>query len=237
MASSFNTKNGSVVFVCMNEIIVFAGPSLPKRPDLTWKPLLEQVQLRPPAQHGDLLAVMNERPRTLVLLDGYYFDGCNHIVPAVKPEELLSALGARVKIIGAASMGAIYAAELSQYGITGIGQVFEWFRDGILQGSDELVILHLPEEFGYQHMTIALVEIRYALQQLVNEQIISTTASQSFIQATKELPFTERSSDVILQLAYSYLNESSVEILRRSLISNSVKQADAKLALQLACSS
>lgn len=221
----------------MNKIVVFAGPSLPTNPDLTWEALLERMQIRPPAQEGDILAVIDDRPRTLVLIDSYYFDGCDYTVAAIKPQELISAITAGIQIIGAASMGAIYAAELSQYGVVGVGQVFEWFRDGILQGSNELVILHLPEEFGYQHVTIALVEVRYALQQLVNYRLVSSSSSQSFIQAIKELPFIERSLDIILQLAHSYLNQSMTEALRISLTSSSVKQADTKLALQLACSS
>ena len=220
----------------MTKIIAFAGPSLPQSPDLTWKPLLEEVQIRPPAQDGDITAALDEEPQVLVLLDGYYFDGCDHLVPAVKPQELLSALDAGVQIIGAASMGAIYATELNQYGIVGVGQVFEWFRDGILQGNDELIILHLPQEFGYQGITVAVVEVRYALQQLVGDRVLSSTDAQLLIEAIKAQPFTERSLDVILQLACSLLDKTTSELLRLALASNSVKRSDAKLALQLACS-
>lgn len=220
----------------MAQIITFAGPSLPAIPDSTWNSLLNQVQLRPPAQEGDILAAIDNHPHTLVLIDGYYFDGRDHIVAAVKPQELIAAVNAGIRIIGAASMGAIYAAELGQHGVVGVGQVFEWFRDGILQGSDELVILHLPEEFGYQHITVALVEVRYALQQLVNDQLISSTSSQLLIETIKELPFTERSLEIILKIVGKHLDEATSELLRLNLLSNSVKQADTRLAFQLACS-
>ncbi|MBD2020223.1 hypothetical protein H6F43_08495 [Leptolyngbya sp. FACHB-36] len=219
----------------MTRIITFAGPSLPKSPDLSWKLLLEQVQIRPPAQDGDVTAALDEKPEVLVLLDGYYFDGRDHLVPAVKPQELLLALNAGVQIIGAASMGAAYAAELSQFGVVGVGQVFDWFRAGILQGNDELIILHLPQEFGYQGITVAVVEVRYALQQLVGDRVLSSTNAQLLIQAIKAQPFTERSLDVILQLACSILDKTTSELLRLALASNSVKHSDAKLALQLAC--
>lgn len=192
------------------------------------------MQIQPPAQDGDITAVLDKEPQVLVLLDGYYFDGCDNLVPVVKPQELLSALDAGAQIIGAASMGAIYAAELNQYGIVGVGQVFEWFRDGILQGNDELIILHLPQEFGYQAITVAVAEVRYALQHLVGDRMISSTDAQFLIQAIKAQPFTERSLDVILQLARSILAETTSELLRLALTSNSVKQSDAKLALQLA---
>lgn len=231
-----NTANDHVFLSnYMAEIIAFAGPSLPEVLDPTWNSLLNRVQLRPPAQEGDILAAIADHPHTLVLIDGYYFDGRDHTVAAVKPQELIAAVDVGIWSIGAASMGAIYAAELHQHGVVGIGQVFEWFRDGILQGTDELVILHLPEEFGYQHITVALVEIRYALQQLVNDQLISSTSSQSLIETIKELPFTERSLETILKLVSKHLDKATSELLRLNLLSNSVKQTDAKLAFQLAC--
>ncbi len=221
----------------MSRIIAFAGPSLPATPDPTWEPLLEQVQIRSPAQDGDIFAAATDKPQTIVLLDGYYFDGHDYTVPAVKPQELLLVLKAGIRIIGGASMGALYAAELNQYGIVGVGQVFEWFRDGIVQGRDQVVVLHLPQEFDYQLITVALVEVRYALQQLVSNQLLSSTDGQFLIQAIKELPFTERRLDLILRLTRDHLNEATSEALRLVLLFNSVKQADAKLALQLACSS
>ena len=134
-------------------------------------------------------------------------------------------------------MGAIYAAELNQCGVGGIGQGFEWFRDGILQGTNELIILHLPEEFGYQHITVALVEVRYALQQLLNDQLISSTSSQFLIETIKELPFTERSLETILKIVSKQIDEATSELLWLNLLFNSVKQADTKLAFQLACNS
>ena len=223
--------------MCMSRIIAFAGPSLPATPDTTWNSLLNQIQLRPPAQESDILAVIDEHPHTLVLIDGYYFDGRDHTVAAVKPQELIAAVSAGIRIIGAASMGAIYAAELNQCGVVGIGQGFEWFRDGILQGTNELIILHLPEEFGYQHITVALVEVRYALQQLLNDQLISSTSSQFLIETIKELPFTERSLETILKIVSKQIDEATSELLWLNLLFNSVKQADTKLAFQLACNS
>lgn len=221
----------------MSKIIAFAGPSLPATPDPTWKLLLKQVQIRSPAQDGDVFAAARDQPQTIVLLDGYYFNGCDYTVPAVKSQELLLVLKSGIRVIGAASMGALYAAQLIQSGVIGVGQVFDWFRDGIIQGPDEVVVLHLPQEFDYQLITVALVEVRYALQQLVSDRVLSSTDGQSLIQAIKDLPFTERRLDLILQLTRDRLNEAASQALRLILLSNSVKQADAKLAFQLACSS
>lgn len=220
----------------MTDIIMFGGPSLPSAPNKTWKQLLEKVQIWPPAQQGDVLAAIDENPNTLVILDGYYFDGYDYTVPSVTHKELLYALNAGIRIIGAASMGALYAAELNQYGLLGVGQVFEWFRDGILKGNDEVVVLHLPQEFGYKLITVALVEVRYALNQLARDRYLSLADSESLIQAIKQLPFTERNLELILRLTHNMLGEELRDALNHGLISNSIKQSDAKLALQLASS-
>lgn len=209
---------------------------MPSSPNQTRKPLLEKVQIRPPAQQGDVLVAVEGKPKTLVLLDGYYSDGSDYTPPALTNEELLYALDAGINIIGAASLGALYAAELAEYGMHGVGQVFEWFRDGVLKGKDEVVVLHLPQEFGYQLMTVALVEVRYALSQLIHEGNLSTADSESLIQAIKLLPFTERSLELILQLTHHLLGEDLRNALHRTLSSNSIKQSDAKLALQFASS-
>jgi hypothetical protein len=220
----------------MADVIVFAGPSLPLFPENQWEQLLKKVQFQPPAQQGDVLLAMDKNPKTILLLDGYYFDGRDYSVPSVTHKELLNVLDAGVRVIGAASMGALYAAELTQYGMIGIGQVFEWFRDGILQGNDEVIVLHLPEEFGYKLVTVALVEVRYALQNIARNGYLSLYDSELLVQEIKKLSFTERSLHVILQLAHGILGKELHDELRHALLSNSIKRADAKLALQ-ACTS
>ena len=48
----------------MTKIITFAGLSLPATPDSTWEPLLEQVQIRSPAQDGDIFTAARDKPQT-----------------------------------------------------------------------------------------------------------------------------------------------------------------------------
>lgn len=224
----------ATLVIYMADTIVFAGASLPSVPNQTWEELLEKVQVWPPAQQGDVFAAIDKKPKTIVLLDGYYFDGCDYTIPALKHEELIYALDTGIHIIGAASMGALYAADLLQYGMHGIGQVFEWFRDGVVKGKDEVVVLHLPQEFGYKLITVALVEVRYALKHLVRDGYLSLADSESLIQVIKELPFTERCLELILQLTHSQLGEETRDALHRLLISSSIKQSDAMLALHSA---
>src|SRR3954462_9715848 len=131
-----------------NRPVVFAGPSLPRRPDAEWRLLLSRCDLRPPAGRGDVLAALAGQPCTLVLLDGYYFT-----VPAVTHKEILSALDAGVRVIGAASLGAQRAAELAPFGMQGVGEVYARYRAGEIDGDDEVALLHAPAEHGYRPLS------------------------------------------------------------------------------------
>src|SRR6266704_219982 len=95
---------------------------------------------RPPAAQGDILsAVITIAPRAIVLMDGVF-----HQSLAVWHKEIVYALLEGVIVIGAASMGALRAAELHRYGAIGIGRVFEMYRDG--EEDDSLVAMTYDPE-------------------------------------------------------------------------------------------
>lgn len=197
------------------DVIVFAGPTL------AGEPLPEGFQLRPPARRGDVLAALTARPHTLVLLDGYYYT-----VPAVTHKELLYALDAGTRVIGAASLGALRAVELGPWGMVGVGRVFEAYRDGELDGDDEVALLHASAEFGYRPMTVALVEVREALRGIAG--------GDALVASLKALPFMDRSPALIRSLAREILGEEGAAALRMEMARRSVKREDARLALALA---
>jgi hypothetical protein len=213
----------------MAEIVVFAGPTLPRSPDSEWTALLGACELRPPAQRGDVLAALAVHPHTLVLLDGYYFT-----VPSVTHKELLYALDAGVRVIGAASLGALRAAELAPLGMIGVGTVFEQYQAGLLDGDDEVALLHAPAEHGYRPVTVALVEVRYALGRLVEAGAAAPEAAQRLIADLKDLSFLDRHPARVAELARLRLGEPAAGQLARALATESVKQNDARLALELA---
>ena len=189
-------------------VIAFAGPCLPAKPDREWQQLLDGVDLRPPARRGDVLAALADTPDAIVLLDGLYYT-----VPSVSHQELLYAVDAGVMVIGAASMGALRAAELERHGMVGIGRVFRWYRDGVLEGDDEVALLHLDRDFDYRPLTIALIEIRWALDHLApfDERPAEVDC---FVDAVKALPFTPaklKCSDVVGRRAPRQLDRAAVE--------------------------
>jgi hypothetical protein len=61
---------------------------------------------------------------------------------------------------GAASMGALRAAELAPFGMIGVGAIYEGFARGRLVADDEVAVAHLPAEYGYRATSDALVNLR-----------------------------------------------------------------------------
>ena len=56
------------------------------------------------------------------VIDGYF-----EIVPTVWHKEILWAMQAGIHVYGAASIGALRAAELDVFGMRGIGRIYEGF--------------------------------------------------------------------------------------------------------------
>jgi hypothetical protein len=89
----------------------------------------------PPARQGELLSTMLRfRPSVVVLIDGVF-----HQSQSVWHKEIGYALMRGVVVIGAASMGALRAAEMHRYGMIGIGEVYKRYRDG--EEDDSLVAM------------------------------------------------------------------------------------------------
>src|SRR3954454_11670879 len=108
-------------------VIIFSGPSLP--PSL----IAPGLERRPPLRQGDLHRAAIEKPAALGVIDGYF-----ETTPTVWHEEILFALDRGIAVYGAASIGALRAAELHTYGMTGVGCIFEWFRNGTLEDDDDV---------------------------------------------------------------------------------------------------
>jgi hypothetical protein len=143
--------------------VLFLGPSLPslhRRPP-------PRIDLRPPAAQGDLMRAVAAGARLVGLVDGVF----GH-EPAVWHKEILAALEAGVRVLGAASMGALRAAELHRFGMEGVGTVFAAYRDGLLEADDEVALLHGPAELGWPALSEPMVNLRATLARLARLGIV-----------------------------------------------------------------
>lgn len=162
---------------------VFLGPTL------TLQAAREEldVVVHPPIQQGDVLRVLSAAPTAIGIVDGYF-----ERVPSVWHKEILVALQRGVAVYGAASMGALRAAELEPFGMIGVGRVFEWFRSGQLQDDDEVAVEHGPAEFGYPALSEAMVNIRDALDAAVAEGEVSSVLRDALTLIAKRLHYGDR---------------------------------------------
>jgi hypothetical protein len=172
--------------------VVFAGPSLYGR-KLALKP---EIMLRPPAAQGDIYRACKLRPQAIGLIDGY-FEG----VPSVWHKEVLWALSQGIAVYGSASMGALRAAELDVFGMTGIGEIYEWYRSGAIEDDDEVALLHGPAEAGFVPLSEPSVNVRASCAAAVGAGVVDAAAAGRVIAAARALHYKERQWGTILEQA------------------------------------
>ncbi len=146
----------------------------------------------PPAAQGDVYRAAQNRPSAIGIIDGY-FEG----VPSVWHKEILWAMSQGIHVFGSASMGALRAAELHAFGMRGVGQIFEAYRDGTLEDDDEVAVLHGPVETGYVAVSEAMVNIRANLAKAVSEGVIATTTGEALEHCAKLLFYQDRTWDAL----------------------------------------
>jgi len=118
----------------MRALHIFVGPSCPEPLLLRQRP---NAVLHGPVKHGDLFSPDIGSGDTVILIDGSY-----HHRLALRHKEILDALERGVGILGAASIGALRAAELIGTGMVGVGLVYQWFREGVFEGDDAVAVAH-----------------------------------------------------------------------------------------------
>jgi hypothetical protein len=173
--------------------VVFVGPTLPPRQRPMGEPLWDW---RPPVRQGELYRAALARPQAIGIIDGYF-----EVVPTVWHKEILWAMAQGIHVFGAASIGALRAAELDVFGMRGIGRVYEDFRNGVLEDDDEVAVLHGPEELGYPPVTEAMVNIRATLAAAARDRILTPQMAEGLTDIAKALFYKERSYDAVLQTA------------------------------------
>jgi hypothetical protein len=168
---------------------VFVGPTIAADEA---RVVLDAVYL-PPAAQGDVYLVARTRPRAIGIIDGFF----DH-VPAVWHKEILWALAQGIEVFGSSSMGALRAAELSDFGMVGVGRVFEWYRDGAIDADDEVAVIHGPAELGYAAASEPLVNMRSTLSHAERNGIVSAPTAATLVAIAKGLYYADRTYAKVL---------------------------------------
>ena len=170
-------------------VIIFAGPSVHGL-DI---PASRELLIRQPAMQGDIFRACLSQPRAIGLIDGY-FDG----VPSVWHKEILWALSQGIPVFGSASMGALRAAELDAFGMIGVGRIYQWYRDGILEDDDEVALIHGPRETSYAPLSEPMVNVRSTCEAAVTAGVLQRLTADAVLASAKHIHYQDRIWDGVL---------------------------------------
>ncbi|MEZ5797855.1 MAG: TfuA-like protein [Paracoccaceae bacterium] len=163
--------------------ILFAGPSLHGHADR----LPPAIDCRPPAGAGDILRALADGATAIGLVDGVFGDS-----RAVWHKEIVLALSRGVPVLGAASMGALRAAECAPLGMVPVGGIAQEYLDGRRLADSDLAVLHGPAELGFCPLTLALVDAQDLIAAWCRDGHIPAATARQILAAAEGLHFTRR---------------------------------------------
>ncbi|MEV0035979.1 TfuA-like protein [Streptomyces sp. NPDC050804] len=212
-------------------IHVYTGPTL--SPD---DPVLSGPQFapRPPIRHGDLFDSAIAATDTVVIIDGLY-----HHTPAVRHKEIIWALGRGVRVVGAASIGALRAAELASCGMVGVGEIYDAYAAGMIEGDDEVAVGQSADA-GLRAVTWPLVNLRHVLKLAVAAGVIGAPTAAEVLRGLRGVYYPHRSLTAVLVISRERGAEEFAQWLTSHLAEDrhfgDLKRADALRALEIAAS-
>lgn len=205
--------------------VVFLGPSLPRAQAEKLHP---QAVFLPPVAQGDVLWALREyQPTAVGIIDGVFRQSLS-----VWHKEILAVLADGVRVYGAASMGALRAAECADFGMIGVGEIFRQYHTGLLTRDDEVAVAYSQEDGEYQLRSEPMVNLRSQLQGAVEAQILPAVAAAQLTELAQSWYFPERTWPRLLAAAClpPEQQQALAEFVRNCDID--VKAADARRLLE-----
>lgn len=163
--------------------VVFVGPSLPTAHDLA----APGIDIRPPACQGDVMQAVKDGATAIGLIDGQF-----GMAAPVWHKELLFALSKDIPVCGAASMGALRAAECAAFGMMGLGRIYEDYASGARVDDADVALIHGPAELGYQPLSIPLVNAEATISNMLRRGAMDGQECERLCKSAQRLFFKER---------------------------------------------
>ena len=152
-------------------------------------------------------------------------DGAFESNAAVFHNEILWALSRGIHVVGAASMGALRAAELAPLGMVGIGKVFEGYQQGALERDDAVAVVYGPQELGYPLLNVALVDIWATLDLALEIGLLSRNEHALLRKGAAGIFYKLLTFETLINTCIQYgLPEERARVLHQSLPSRRVSQ-------------
>lgn len=188
--------------------VVFLGPSMRHEEA---RRILPHAIFLPPAAMGDVLgAARTYRPHSISIIDGTFLSNMS-----VFHKEILYAIDSGIWLLGSSSMGALRAAECDDYGMIGVGEIYDKLVSGIIEDDDEVALTHAEESEGFRPLSDAFVTIRATLEGAHAEGLISAPECAALIAVQKARFFPDRRlSSIPADARELGFNSERVEVLR-----------------------
>jgi hypothetical protein len=164
------------------EVLIFAGSSISHEDAAK----ILDATYWPPISRGDIGKAASEGYKIIGIIDGIFFSRA-----AAAHKEIINVIKDGVTVIGGCSMGALRASELDIHGMEGVGTVYEWYRDGVIEDDDEVAVATNPDTF--ESVSSPMVNIRETLKAANSAGIIDDDECRLIIQLAKKTHYTERS--------------------------------------------
>jgi len=173
------------------QVHVYCGPTISAAEA---EAIVPGAVTHPPVCHGDLLRLDPGPGMTVIIIDGVW-----HQVPSVRHREILWLLAHGAAVVGAASMGALRAAELYPWGMTGTGDIYRAYRDGILAGDDEVAVAMAPGH--WRALSVAMADITDALDQAAVAGALSETEATELGRRARAVYYADRTWQAVTAAA------------------------------------
>jgi hypothetical protein len=164
-------------------VIAFVGPSIP-RPEV--ERACPGLDVRPPVRRDDLYQAREQGAWGFLIIDGVFMQE-----DALPPREVVDVLEDGAFVLGAASMGALRAADCWPAGARGIGLIYRLYRRGLLE-SDEDVAVAVSADGADTAVSLPLVNVRYAMARAVRDRRLDRPTARRVVSAAASIHYPQR---------------------------------------------
>ncbi|WP_461436129.1 TfuA-related McrA-glycine thioamidation protein [Methanosphaera sp.] len=204
-------------------VVIYTGLSLSFEDA---KKMLDAEYL-PPVKRGDIYELLEKRDDIKII---GIIDGVFHQSPAVAHKEILEALKQNITVVGGSSMGALRACELYPFGMIGVGNIFEDYKNGVIESDDDVAVSLNPET--YEQMSESWINMKYNFEFAVEDNIITQSQCNELLKIAKDTYYPKRSFNYVIKK--SSLNDNEKTELINYIHSKQfdIKNQDAKKVIE-----
>lgn len=169
--------------------VVFLGPSLSRSEA---KQVLD-ADYRPPARQGDVFRAIEAGATCIGLIDGVF-----ESAPSVWHHELIAAQHSGIPVFGAASMGALRAAELPGV-VRPVGEIAHRYASGEWNDDAWVALLHGDAASGYRALTVPQVNVWATARAAVKQRVLTQREADRLCSVSEAIFYQSRTWPTVLE--------------------------------------